>query len=413
MNINFNFGYLDNQHSYEAVERKGIGHPDTLADFIAEEFSNAYSRYCLKNFGAILNHWSDKVVLSGGVSELDYGTKKIIKPMTVYLFGKAVISVGSKTIPIEEIFIGSCKKVLKKVFKNKKILEAMVYKIDINNGIGKEHEKSFYNPILDKDVHTTESFKSNDTIICSGYAPYSTTENLAIIVENYINSNVFKSRFGFTGYDVKVMITRVDNFFDITICIPFLAEQTPSFRFYRMKKDMIIRDLKSFILKIKNLDKDFSFSISLNTKDFGDHAYLVAFGSALDKGDFGAVGRGNKYSGVISLNRKTNIEAVAGKNPKNHSGKLYTIFAHHLAWKIYKKIHRDVSIDISAKNGEDLASPFNIVVNITDGLPLSAKDKQWIERVILEDAQRIKEYANTIIKKNVISEHIKKTFIYN
>ena len=285
--------------------------------------------------------------------------------------------------------------------------------IDINNGIGKEHEKSFYNPLPGKDICTIESLKSNDTIICSGYAPYSITENLAIIIENYINSNVFKSRFGFTGYDVKVMITKVDNFFDITICIPFLAEQTSSFRFYVTKKDMIIRDLKSFILKIKNLDKDFVFSINLNTKDFGDHAYLVAFGSALDKGDFGAVGRGNKYSGVISLNRKTNIEAVAGKNPQNHSGKLYTIFAHHLAWKIYKKIHRDISVDIWAKNGEDLANPSNVVINITDGLPLFTKDKEWVERIILEDVQRIKEYANTIINKNVISEHIKKTFIYN
>ncbi len=348
MKINFNLDYLNNQHLYDIVERKGIGHPDTLADFIAEEFSNTYSKYSLKNFGVILNHWADKVVLSGGISELDYGAKKIIKPMTAYLFGKAVISVGDKIIPIEDMFISSCKKVLKKVFKNKEMLDAMTYKIDINNGIGKEHAESFYRPLSNKDTYTIESFKSNDTIICSGYAPYSTAEKMAIVIENYINSITFKNRFNFTGYDVKVVVANIDKFFDITICIPFIADQTPSFSFYKINKDAILKDLKKFIL-IKYLDKGFNFSISLNTKDFGEHAYLVAFGSALDKGDFGAVGRGNKYSGVVSLNRKTNIEAVAGKNPQNHSGKLFTIFAHHLAWKIYKIYHRDISIDIIAK----------------------------------------------------------------
>jgi hypothetical protein len=41
------------------VERKGWGHPDTLADHLAERLSRAYSRYTLERFGAVLhhNHW--------------------------------------------------------------------------------------------------------------------------------------------------------------------------------------------------------------------------------------------------------------------------------------------------------------------------------------------------------------------
>jgi S-adenosylmethionine synthetase len=39
----------------EVVERKGSGHPDTLADGVAEAISRAYSRYCLDAFGAILS----------------------------------------------------------------------------------------------------------------------------------------------------------------------------------------------------------------------------------------------------------------------------------------------------------------------------------------------------------------------
>ncbi|MFB7337495.1 methionine adenosyltransferase [Streptomyces adustus] len=41
-------------------------HPDTLADGVAEAISRAYSRYCLKEFGAILHRNTDKASLLGG-----------------------------------------------------------------------------------------------------------------------------------------------------------------------------------------------------------------------------------------------------------------------------------------------------------------------------------------------------------
>uniref|UniRef100_UPI000ABB2C6C methionine adenosyltransferase n=1 Tax=Nocardiopsis alborubida TaxID=146802 RepID=UPI000ABB2C6C len=48
---------------FNVVERKGIGHPDSLADLIAEEFSRRYSLHGLDRFGAVPNHWVDKVAL--------------------------------------------------------------------------------------------------------------------------------------------------------------------------------------------------------------------------------------------------------------------------------------------------------------------------------------------------------------
>ena len=41
---------IDNTE-FEVVERKGIGHPDTLCDTIAEKVSQAYSQYCLEHYG--------------------------------------------------------------------------------------------------------------------------------------------------------------------------------------------------------------------------------------------------------------------------------------------------------------------------------------------------------------------------
>ena len=59
--IKINTNYKDPEaQDLEIVERKGIGHPDTLADALANEVSSAYSRYCLENFGFILHHNIDK-----------------------------------------------------------------------------------------------------------------------------------------------------------------------------------------------------------------------------------------------------------------------------------------------------------------------------------------------------------------
>ena len=51
----------------EVVERKGLGHPDTLVDGIAEFSEIQYAKYCLERFGAIPHHNLDKAMLLGGL----------------------------------------------------------------------------------------------------------------------------------------------------------------------------------------------------------------------------------------------------------------------------------------------------------------------------------------------------------
>ncbi|HEP1419420.1 TPA: S-adenosylmethionine synthetase, partial [Streptococcus pyogenes] len=54
MDLKITNGFYDPSHlSYEVVERKGLGHPDTLADGIAEQIEIDYSLYCLDKFGVI------------------------------------------------------------------------------------------------------------------------------------------------------------------------------------------------------------------------------------------------------------------------------------------------------------------------------------------------------------------------
>ena len=57
----------------EIVERKGLGHPDTLCDQLAEEISRELCRYYIRETGAVQHHNVDKVLLVGGGSEVGFG----------------------------------------------------------------------------------------------------------------------------------------------------------------------------------------------------------------------------------------------------------------------------------------------------------------------------------------------------
>jgi S-adenosylmethionine synthetase len=43
-------------HDVEIVERKGLGHPDTTCDALAEQLSVALCRYDLEHFDPLLHH---------------------------------------------------------------------------------------------------------------------------------------------------------------------------------------------------------------------------------------------------------------------------------------------------------------------------------------------------------------------
>jgi S-adenosylmethionine synthetase len=54
-------------------------------------------------------------------------------------------------------------------------------------------------------------------------------------------------------------------------------------------------------------------------------------GTSAESGDDGEVGRGNRASGLITPYRPMTMEAVAGKNPVTHVGKIYNIVASRIA----------------------------------------------------------------------------------
>ncbi|MCA1409472.1 S-adenosylmethionine synthase, partial [Ensifer sp. IC3342] len=79
----------------EVVERKGLGHPDTICDALAETLSRNLCREYRQRLGRILHHNVDKALLCGGRSTPAFGGGSVDAPIDIYLAGRATYQVGS------------------------------------------------------------------------------------------------------------------------------------------------------------------------------------------------------------------------------------------------------------------------------------------------------------------------------
>jgi S-adenosylmethionine synthetase len=92
----------------EVVERKGLGHPDTICDALAETLSRNLCREYRRRFSEILHHNVDKALLCGGRAAPRFGGGSVLAPIEIHLGGRATSAVGNDTLPIPEIlFEGS------------------------------------------------------------------------------------------------------------------------------------------------------------------------------------------------------------------------------------------------------------------------------------------------------------------
>lgn len=395
------YDYSPDLEEVEVIERKGIGHPDSVADIIAESFSNDYSKYYQKKYGKILNHWFDKVLISGGEAILRPGFGSIIKKPKVYLFGK-ITRVSNDDLNIEEFFKITVFRVMRDIFGiEDEIMPDIV--VDTNSGVGAEHPISFYNTNVYDITKESDDLVSNDTIFCNGYYPYTKLEHYVCDLENYINSKSFKEKHYYTGFDVKVLAKRIKNNIDITVCIPFIAARTESWALYFELKKNIENDLYFFTKKFK-WD---SVNIHLNTKDREGKGFLTLYGSAFDKGDFGVVGRGNRYLGFITSCRGETQEAYSGKNPVIHSGKLFSIIAHRIARKISILDGGPVKVIICINNGSPIKEPESVFVFTKD----KKISDQHIRGLLLNEFNNIHNITTHIINLNPVEEFVTKSIL--
>jgi S-adenosylmethionine synthetase len=377
-------------YEIDIVERKGIGHPDSLADGLAEELSRAYSRYCLNQFGMILHHNTDKTALLGGSATVAFGGGSIDRPITALVNGRFSERLGDQEVPIQELVEGTTKDFL---CGRLPLLEPHHVEVltRLNPSSSPGHVAGdtstryggrlhWFSPRSSDDLSERRRLHANDTSAGVGYAPLSITERAALTIEGYLNSTQFKSMAPEFGSDIKVMICRRAADLHVTLCVPQIDRHTPDLSTYIERKEWMRKQVHDLATGLAPSQKA---TVALNTRDDHDamELYLTVTGSSIESGDEGVVGRGNRCNGVISLMRPMSMEGANGKNPVYHVGKLYNVLAQKAAECLSADSGRPVTVCLVSQAGADLVHPAFVGVQQAGGI---APDEAHVAKVIDE-----------------------------
>jgi S-adenosylmethionine synthetase len=305
----------------EIVERKGLGHPDTVCDALAEALSQSLCRYYLDEFGFILHHNVDKALLWGGSSQAAFGGGRVTEPMEIFLAGRAACEYRGKRVPIDELVEESCRNWLKSSF----------HTLDPDRHV-KVH--SLIRPgsaeLVDLYLRQqkTGAALANDTSCGVGYAPLNDLERVVLEVERDLNSNATRTTHPAIGEDIKVMGVRDRDAIRLTVACAFIDRFLAGVDEYVASKARVAE----LVLQSASRITQTKVTVEVNAADdiASGSLYLTVTGTSAESGDDGEVGRGNRTNGLITPYRPMNMEAAAGKNPVTHVGKLYNLAAQRI-----------------------------------------------------------------------------------
>jgi S-adenosylmethionine synthetase len=335
----------------EIVERKGIGHPDSLCDGIAERISVEYTRWCVEHLGAQLHHNFDKVQLVAGDVEVAYGHAELLKPMRIQIAGRGTpIAPDGTKIPMDTIAINAAKAHIRETMKHLDPDQHCV--IDSYAGRGSSEL-----------MHAVHEITANDTSFGVAHWPRSVLENTVYETCEYITGELV-DQFP-VGEDVKVMGARIGQEIVLTCAVPFMAREIRDVDEYREAKSAVKQAVQTFA---ERLAPDHHVSVDVNTADdeTAGAVYLTLTGTSAEMGDDGSVGRGNRVTGVIAPFRSASLEAAAGKNPISHVGKLYNVLALEAAKDIVATVPEvgAVQVYVLSQIGKPLDQPLVATASI-------------------------------------------------
>lgn len=350
----------------ELVERKGVGHPDSICDAIMEAVSVALSQAYLEQAGRVLHHNIDKGLLVAGQTTPALGGGTVNAPMRLIFGDRATTLWDGQRIDVGEIAVTTARQWLRENLRFVNPDTHILFQNEIKPG----------SPEL-MDIFERDVVGANDTSAAVGYAPLTETERIVLTTERRLNSPAFKARFPEAGEDVKVMGVRQGRDLSLTVALAFVDRFIPDEKTYFERKAAIRQDLQAYLqAELNDLD---SIEVDINTLDEPGRGvggmYLTVLGTSAEGADCGQVGRGNRVNGVISLNRPMGTEAAAGKNPVSHVGKIYNLLSHQIAGAIYNSVEavEEVYVWLCSQIGHPVDQPWiasaQVVLAPGAGLP--------------------------------------------
>jgi S-adenosylmethionine synthetase len=310
----------------EIVERKGIGHPDSVCDAVMEDVSRALSRAYRDRAGTVLHHNCDKALLVAGQVELQWGGGRVLEPMRLVMGDRATAAWNGERLDVAAIAVDTARQWIRTHLHHVDPDAHVRYQVELKPG----------SVALASQYRREGVAAANDTSAAVGYAPVTETERLVFEAERYLNSPGFKARFPDTGEDVKVMGVREARKLHLTAAMPLLdrALRSEADYFERTEeiRDATLAHLRS---RLERLDE---LTLGLNVLDRRGEGlngiYASVLGVSAESADSGEVGRGNRVNGLISFCRPGGSEAACGKNPVGHPGKIYSVLADRLAGRL-------------------------------------------------------------------------------
>lgn len=354
----------------EIVERKGLGHPDSICDGIAESVSEALCKAYMDKFGHVLHHNTDEAQLVAGSSNPEIGGGAQGEKIYILLTGRATREFEGKTIDVDRIAKKAAREYIEENFK-----ELSTDHIEFESKIGETSTDL-------KSVFEREVPKSNDTSFGVGHAPLSNTEKAVKRVEREVRG------LHEIGEDVKVMAVREDEQVDLTVASAVISSRIDSKQEYQEALDKV----KATAEEVAQ-EEGLEVEVQVNTADEfeEDSIYITETGTSAEMGDDGSVGRGNRVNGLITPNRPMSLEAASGKNPVTHVGKIYNLLAQELAMDIYERSGEFAQVKIVSEIGERIDRPQRVAVK-------TQASEETVEEAVESQFSSITELTEEVIE---------------
>lgn len=376
----------------ELVERKGVGHPDSICDAIMEAVSVALSQTYIEMCGRVLHHNIDKSLLVAGQTTPALGGGTVDAPMRLVFGDRATTEWDGQSIDVGDIATTTARRWLRDHLRFVDPERHILFQNEIKPG----------SPEL-VDIFDREVLGANDTSAAVGYAPLTETERLVLTTERRLNDPAFKAEFPEAGEDVKVMGVRQGRELVLTVALAFVDRFIPDEKTYFDRKAAIQQRLQEELqAQLNDLDR---VRVDINTLDEPGRGlggmYLTVLGTSAEGADGGQVGRGNRVNGVISLNRPMGTEAAAGKNPVSHVGKIYTLLTHQMASRIYSSVEpvEEVYVWLCSQIGQPIDRPLiasaQVILEPGVGLPEVEAD---VRQIIDDELARINSFTERLAR---------------
>ncbi len=383
----------------EVVERKGLGHPDTLVDGMAEWSAVKYAQYCLEHFGVIPHHNLDKATLLGGLCVQQFGGSDFLSPYRMMFMGRASKSFGGESIPVADIQDASAREYLRRTMPHLDTPNPLVYTAQ---SFTSDHTTNPYwfspRSVNDLPEYSVETPLANDTATMISYWPLTDTEKLSLDLEGYFYENdesgLPKPRFEFVGQDIKAMCVRNADHIDVTMAVPQVTTHTASMEEYLGRREELERELQQYAEELLGGRNTVRVAMTRNGAPNEPRLYMVTGGSCTDFGEEGAVGRGNKTHGIISSFRPNSMEAPHGKNPTYFVGKLLGYQADLIARSVYEKFGTKCQVVLQANRGDKIFDPSKVIVSVDGDIARSD-----IETVVADCLSLGKETTDRILNE--------------